>query len=431
MKKFLLCLFATVIIAGSAVVCSAAPELKASSAIMASLTSDQIIYSKNPDSKAAPAELTRLMTAYTTYKLYGMDTVITVPEGVSDFDLGYTRMKLQAGEEIKSGDLIYSILMYQEEANDSVYAVALTYGGVDKFTAKMNEYAKALDMKNTSFANPTGKDDSNQYTTADDMLKLYKAFYKDKTLYKTISTNKVVLPATNLSGEREIWSKNSLICTFHYVDYLYEYATAGIKSSTDYGGYSVVASAVKGDKEFVSIVLNSVAEEGVNCAMTDAQGLFNYGFDELETVDVVKNGGLLYETKLKNGKGTDTLLLCANKTIKAEISKNDDVSAVQKQVVINEPVEAPIKKGDVLGKVIYTYQGNIVGEAQLIAEEDVGRSALKAVFSGIGWFFGLSFVKFILAVVVIGFALLVFAAYLRAKQRKKRRRNRRTNYTKF
>lgn len=430
MKKILTCLFTTLLIMSATVLCSAAPELKANSGILASLTGDQIIYSKNPDSRVAPAEFTKLMTAYTTYKLYGMDAVFTVPENLGNYTYyADSSMKLRPGEQLKSSDLIYGMLV--EQANDAVYAVAITYGSTEDFVAKMNEYAKELGMENTVFTNPTGKEDANQYTTANDLLKLYKAFYKDKNLYSFISAKNVVIPATNLSAERTYWTKNHLMSRFIYLDYIYSYATAGVSSSTEYGGYSVVSSAVKGDREFVCIVLNSVKEENVNHAMIDAQNLFNYGFEELKTIDLVKPGDLLYEAKIKNGNGKDTLLLCANKSVKAEILKTDDASAVQKDVVLTEPIEAPVKKGAVLGSVVYTYNGNIVGEVRLVAERDVEKSFLKSFFGGVSWFFGLTFIKVILFIVIAGFILLVAAAYFRAKQRRIRRRNRRRKYRKF
>ena len=430
MKKILTSLFLTLIIAGSAILCNAAPEPKASSALMASLGSEQIIYSKNPDVRTAPAEFTKLMSAYTTYKLYGFDTTITVGDDISIYtDYRDASMRLKAGEQLTSGELIKGMLV--EQANDAVYAVILAYGTTDSFVAKMNEYAHELGMENTFFTNATGKEDAKQYTTANDLLKLYKAFYKEKKLYSVISERSVAIPATNLSDERTYWTKNHLMSRFIYLDYIYGNAVAGVSSSTAYGGYSVISSAVKGDKEFVCLILNSVKEEGTNYAMIDAKDLFEYGFNELKTVDLVKLGDLLHEVEIKNGNGKETLLLCANKSIKAEILKSDDVSAVQKEIVVKEPLEAPVKKGDVVGSVVYTYNGNRIGEVQLVAEQDVDKSFLKSFFGGISWFFGLPFVKFLIFSVIAFFVIMFILAYLRAKRRRIRRRNRRRNYKKF
>ena len=430
MKKILTTLFLTLAIMGTAVVCSAAPEPKANSAILASLSGEQIIYSKNMDSKIAPAEFTKLMTAYTVYKLYGMDKSVTVAENLYDYThYSEAGMKLKPGETITTGNLISGMLV--EQANDAAYALALHYGGIDEFVVKMNGYAKELGMENTVFTNPTGKEDAKQHTTANDLLKLYRAIYKERSLYQTISTKNVTIPATDLSDERLYWTKNHLMSKFIYYNYIYGPATAGVSSSTDFGGYSVISSAVRGDTELVCIVLDSVKEEDTNCAMTDAIALFDYGFDEFKTVDLIKIGTLIEEAEVKNGKNKDTLLLCAKRSMKVEILKDDEVSSVVRKVVVNEPVKAPIKKGDVVGYVEYTYNGNYVGTLELVAERDVKRSVLKAIIGGIGWFFNLPFIKFLIYAVIAFLVIMVVTAYVRAKRRKSRRRNRRRNYKKF
>ena len=117
--------------------------------------------------------------------------------------------------------------------------------------------------------------------------------------------------------------------------------------------------------------------------------------------------------------------------MKVELLNNDDVSAVVRNVVVKEPLEAPVKKGDVVGYVEYTYNGNYVGTLELVAERDVDKSFLKAIVGGISWFFNLPFIKFLIYAIVAFFAIVIVAAYIRAKRRRSRRRNRRKNYRKF
>ena len=434
MKKTVSAILIMLILLSAAAVMAAAPETKSGSVILAAQNGSQIIYSKNPDEKLPPAELTKLMTAYTVYKIYGSDVVITVPETISEYTNSMeTSMNLKPGEEIKTSSLIYGMLMGQ--ANDAAMAVALYYGGEEDFTKRMNGYAKELGMENTVFKNPTGNYDEGQYTTASDMLKLYKQFCAVGGLYPYISQSSVTLDATNMSPQRTYWTKNHLMSRFIYFDYIYDYATAGISSSSSRGGYSVISSASKGTKDLICIAMDSVFENGVNYSMTDASSLFNYGFDEFTTVTVVKQGDLLYEAKLKNYKGKSTLLLDAEKTLKGYITDADAESSAQggadcleKEVVLDEPLKAPIKKGDVVGKIIYKYQGNLFGEVNLIAERDVKRGAMRTIASGIGWFFGLKPVKIILilAACIVGI-FYALAANTLSKTRKKRKRQKRRN----
>lgn len=413
----------------------AAPEVKSGSVILAALNSDQIVYSKNPDKSLSPAELTKLMTAYATYRIYGGGAVITVPENIGEYvNTMETRMGLKAGEEIKTSSLIYGMIMGQ--ANDAALAVALYYGGIDEFVGRMNGFAKEIGMKNTSFTNPTGNYDEGQRTTAEDMLKLYKVFYKSKDLYAYLSQKNVTIEATNLSPERTFWTKNHLMSRFVYLDYYYDYATAGLSSSSS-RGYSVISSAGKGTKELVCVVMDAVYENGVNYSMTEAAELFNYGFDDFTTVTVVKQGDLLYEAKLKNYRGKNTLLLDAEKTLKGYILDSDmknsgsgGADCLEKEIVLEEPIKAPVKKGDVVGKVVYKYQGNVFGEVSLIAERDVKRGFFRTIGSGFSWFFGLGAVKTVLLVLVCAVCVL-FALAANGRKRRRKRRRRRKKYIKF
>lgn len=428
MKKFLLSLCVLLMLTGSMMVYSAAPDIEASSAIMASLTSEQIMYSKNPEQKLAPAELAKLMTVYTTYKQYGLDTKITVPSNITSYSLE-NNMSLKAGEVMTSGDLIRGMVFAQ--AHDAAITVALHYGGVEEFVAKMNENAKNLGMKDTVFKNPTGRDAEGQVTTAADLLKLYKEIYKEKKLYEILTIKNVQIPATNLSDQREYWTKNHLMSRFIYLNYVYPYATAGVSSSTSYGGYSVISTAVKGEREYVAVVLNSKYKDDVNHAMTDAQALFNHGFGDFSTVEISKKGTLLYEAELKNHKGKDTLLLHAGKTLKAQIYDEDTVESIEKEIIIDEPVKAPVKKEQVVGKIVYTYQGNLVGELELLAERDVKRSIMKTLFGGVVTFFKFPVVKGILVVILILIACAYIMSLMKNKTQRRRRRNRRKSYRKF
>lgn len=436
MKKVfaLVCVFC--ILAGVINVSAAAPDTKSTSVILATLNGQQIIYSKNPDEQLPPAELAKLMSAYTAYKIYGTDAVITVPDNLSEY-VNYmeTRMDLKGGEEIAVSSLIYGMIMGQ--ANDAAIAIALYYGGTEDFVGRMNEYAKELGMDKSNFTNPTGNHDALQVTTAADMLKLYRAFYADKKLYDFIDTKNVVLPATNASAERTIWTKNHLMSRFIYLDYIYEYANAGLSSSSSRNGYSVISSASKGTKELVCIAMDSVYENGVNYSMTDATAMFDYGFDDFTTVTIAKQGDLLYEAKLKNQKGKDTLLLNAEKTLKGvvldtELEKEEGKFAnlIEKEVVIDEPVKAPLKKGDVVGKIVYKYNGNLFGELNLVAERDAKRSIFRTLFGGIGWFFELKIVRLII-LAIIGAVILLLVWTVGSSNKKRRRRRRRNNYRRY
>ena len=147
---------------------------------------------------------------------------------------------------------------------------------------------------------------------------------------------------------------------------------------------------------------------------------------------LAKQGELLYEVKLKNQKGKSTLLLNAEKTIKGIVldtdmeehgSKLNEI--IQKEVLVEEPVKAPVKKGDVVGKMVYKYQGNIMGEVNLIAETDVKRGLFRTVASGIKWFFNLKAVKITLILIISLIAAFYALVINNAKKNKSKRRKKR------
>lgn len=429
MKKIVFSVLAVFILLSAFNVSAKQPQTKSKSVILAALNGSQIIYSENPDEKLPPAELTKLMTAYTAYKIYGANVVITVPQTLTEYQVpGESSMNLSPGEEIKTSDLICGMLLGQ--ANDAALAVALYYGGIEDFTDRMNAYAAELGMENTFFKNPTGAYKDGQYTTASDILKLFRAFTYSEDLYGYISLKKAVIAPTNLSPERTYWTKNHLMSRFIYLEYIYDYATAGVSSASDEGGCSVISSASKGTKDLICIAMDAPYENGVNCSMTDAISLFEYGFNEFTTVTIAKKGDLLYEAKLKNNKGKNTLLLEAEKTLKgyisdedAEKTENGGADCLEKNIIIDEPLKAPIKKGDTVGKIVYTYRGNFFGEVNLVAERNVKSDIFRTIFSGIIYFFSLKPIKIVLitALCIAGvfYALAVSTAKKSKKKRKK------------
>ena len=353
-----------------------------------------------------------------------MDKTVEITDKLSDYkNTLETNMNLKPGEKIPVSSLIYGMLMGQ--ANDAAYALALNYGSIESFVERMNGFAKVLNMENTSFANPTGNYSENQYTTASDIAKLYRECYKNKALYDCMAQKSITLPATNLTQNRTYWTKNYLMSRYIYLEYMYDYADAGLSSVSSKGGYSVISSASKGTKNMFCVILDSVYENGVNYSMVDAKNLFDYSFDKFSTVTITKQGNLLYEAKLKNQRGKDTLLLDADTTLKGLILDDDKVENIKKEVVIDEPLKAPIKKGEAVGKVVYTYRDNPVGEVNLVAERDVGRGIFRTIISAISWFFNLKAVKFLLLCVlcvITVFAVLVINTLNKNKKRRNRKR---------
>ena len=163
------------------------------------LTGKRLLYTKNADKKARPASLTKVMTAILAIEnIEDLDKKIAVPRKVVD-DLEKTdlaRLGLVPGEKLSGQELLYGLLL--PSAADCADTLAVAAGGSKKaFVKMMNEKAKSLKMKNSSFGNPIGDDDDFTYTTAKDYLKLLRYALKNKTFRKVFCTKKYVLPSSN------------------------------------------------------------------------------------------------------------------------------------------------------------------------------------------------------------------------------------------
>ena len=137
------------------------------------------------------------------------------------------------------------------------------------------------------------------------------------------------------------------------------------------------------------------------------------------------------QTYLKVADNTGAKELMCIRCLGGSYRKTSNIGDIIVASVKSATPGGVVKKGDVVGYVEYTYNGNYVGTLELVAERDVDKSFLKAIVGGISWFFNLPFIKFLIYAIVAFFAIVIVAAYIRAKRRRSRRRNRRKNYRKF
>jgi D-alanyl-D-alanine carboxypeptidase len=209
-----------------------APDLTARSVLIIDYDSGSIIYQKNADSTHLPASTTKIMTALVTLDSYDLDQVLTVPE------LTYEGqdIQLRKGEQITVENLLNALLV--ASANDAAETLAANYPkGRAAFIAAMNQKAKDLFLDNTHFVNPTGFDESGQYTTPFDLVKLAKTLLSDPLLAQIVATKKtevynvdhsIVHPVSNinqllgqvagLKGVKTGWTTNAGECLTTFVD---------------------------------------------------------------------------------------------------------------------------------------------------------------------------------------------------------------------
>ncbi|MCK9478245.1 MAG: D-alanyl-D-alanine carboxypeptidase [Firmicutes bacterium] len=409
-------------VATSEMLVHATPEIKAQSAILATLNGDQILFEKNADKKMYPANLTKLMTALVAYGRCNEEDTVIISEDIKNYISPFDQtMNLKPGEGISAGDLLKAIII--GSYNDAAIALSLHCAETpEAFVDIMNEQAVKLNLFGTNFANPTGEHSEMNYTTVRDMLLIYKKIYSIPFLRDIVDKAYTTIPATSKSKERTFWTSNSLSNGYYSLRYLYNYAKGGKASASTFGGSGVACTAVKGNSRFICVVLGSVQDESVNYSFIDAKNIFEYGFNNFVLKTVLRQNDIVSEIKVKNAKGEGRTLLLAEKTVQCYVKNDDDVSNVEQIKNVPESIVAPLKEGDAVGSVVYTYNGYPVGEAQLLAEGDVAASKIKFLFGSILWFVSLRYVKLFLIVIfgaVAAYAIVVASVLIKAHKSQK------------
>ena len=198
------------------------------------LDSGRILYEKNAEQRRLIASITKIMTAIVAIEEGDLTEKITVGEEV--LSMYGTNIYVEVGEKMKLRDLLYGLLL--RSGNDASVVIAKAIAGSEeKFVDMMNQKAKEIGMKNTTFKNPHGLDEeSENYSTAYDMALLSKYAYKNKTYRNIVSTNKYEV---STGKKTYLWyNRNKLLTT-------YEYCTGGKNGYTPRAGKTLVTTASK------------------------------------------------------------------------------------------------------------------------------------------------------------------------------------------
>lgn len=239
------------------------PAIEAEGAILMDGKTGEVLYEKNSDKKLYPASTTKIMTALVALEILDeigadIDSRVSVPaeavgaEGSSIY--------LKAGEDVSLEELMYGMML--QSGNDAALAVAICCGGdLETFVERMNRKAEELGCTGTHFANPNGLFDENHYVTARDLAVISKAAMEREDFRKIVGAATWKSPDT----ERNIANKNKTVTQYD--------GGTGVKIGyTKVSGRTLVASAKRGDRELIAVVLND------HDWFNDAYAMLDYGF---------------------------------------------------------------------------------------------------------------------------------------------------------
>lgn len=336
----------------------ALPTVEGEAIILIDADTGQVLGAKNPDVKLPMASTTKIMTALIALEKGSLDDTITLSEEAA-LQEG-SSMYTSPGESYSLEEMLYGLML--NSGNDAAWALAEHIGGsVSSFVEAMNERARELGAVHTHFANPSGLPDPQHYSTARDLALIAKAAMEREDFRRIVSTKARNVPWPVKDTDKLLINHNRLLWRYEGAD--------GIKTGyTNEARQCLVASATRGDRRLIAVVLKS---EG-NSVWTDAEQLCDWGFANFANRVLVRAGDELETVPVERGV-TDSIVAIADRDLKVTLPKNE---IDQVQTVVQElpaSLTAPIDKGQLLGKVVFTVNDKKVGEVPLVAAEDVKR----------------------------------------------------------
>ena len=354
--------------------------------LLVNLDNDTVIFEKDADKQAAPASLTKIMTATVVLEnCKDLDEEVEASyEAIHLLDgTGSSIVGLEPGEKMSIKNLLYCLLV--RSGNDAANVLAMHVGGsIEGFVKMMNDKAAALGCKNTHFANVHGLDDPNHYTTAREMATITEYALTMPYFTDVTSQTYYTQPPTNMtSEERTVTTTNRMLLS--YDDEYYTYATGVKTGSLNESGYCISATATYDGYSYLVVCMGSpyIDSEGNHIdyhgEMYDAATLFRWAFLNIENKTLVTDGELLGEVGLKYAWGKDRLQVLAQGNLTATLPSSLESGAITTKLDLPESVKAPIKKGDYVGTATFYYNGAELSTVALVAAESVERSEIVQV----------------------------------------------------
>lgn len=342
------------------------PDLKIDgfSAVLMEPSSGEILFCKDPDRKLPPASVTKLMVmllaleAIDRGEIKLTDVISASPEACR---MGGSQIWLEPGEEMTVADLLKAVCIVS--ANDASYALGEHLAGSEEnFITLMNKRAGELGLKNTHFVNTTGLEPDGggigNLTSAREMAILAREVIKHPIVFKWTS----VWIDSLRDGKSFLRNTNKLVRFFRGCD--------GLKTGyTDKAGYCLVATAQREGVRMIAVVMKSST---IDSRSRDISTMFNYGFSQYKAYRVCQAGDIAGQVKVFRGKETVLDALVPREL--TAILKRNQKGEVIKKVKLDRMIAAPVKKGQIIGEVVLTYEGKPCGRMELVAAKDVARA---------------------------------------------------------
>lgn len=333
-------------------------NIKAKSTVLMEPHTGKVLYETNPDEKLAPASITKIMSlllvmeAIENEKLT-LNTKVSCSEHAAS--MGGSQIWLEVGEQMTVDELLRASVI--ASANDATVALAEAVSGSEEaFVTLMNNRAKELGMKNTTFKNACGLDADGHLTTGKDVAIMASALIKH-SLIKKYST--VWMDALR-NGKSELTNTNKLV--------RYYSGATGLKTgTTSKAGCCVAATAERDGMELVAVVMGG---ENSNERFTGAKKLLDYGFANWSFATLTPDLKDVKEISVSKGMQDFISVDSKGKSINLLLPKGKQAEITQ-TVEIKENIEAPVLTDDIIGSVKFYSGETLLGELPIYSANTV------------------------------------------------------------
>ena len=344
-------------------------KLDAKAAVLVDTKSGKIIYGFNQNHRRSPASVTKIMSLIVVAEALesgkiSLKDVVVASHNASALD--GTEIHLKTGEKMNVNDLIKATIMVS--ANDACTALSEHVAGSRRaFVKLMNAKAKQLGMKNTHFQNCTGLDVgiNNHYSTALDIVKMSTEFMKHPIIVKYANTwiSKI------RGGKTTLVNTNTLLRTYK--------GCIGLKTGMTTKAGSCLSSVVqRGNTRFCGVILGS---KNAKSRFKSMVRMLNYGYSHYHTVkfdvDLSQSGNI----PVNHGVKKYVELLINQKSLYLTVPRGQD-SKVETVVRLENELDAPVNKNQVVGKVSFVLDGKVLRSVNILAKEGVNEKSFENVF---------------------------------------------------
>ena len=341
-------------------------NLDCGSAILIEQNSGQVLYSHNIHEKLHPASVTKIMSILLIMESLDSGKISLtdeVPCSENAASMGGSQIWLDPRETLTVDEMLKAICV--NSANDCVVAMAEYIAGSEEgFVQMMNDKAQELGMTDTTFKNCHGLDEEGHLTSSYDIALMSRELLKnhpDVTKYTTIWMDSL------RDGKSQLSNTNKLIRN-------YKGATGLKTGSTSLALYNLSASATRDDLSLIAVVMKAPSSK---IRFENATKLLDYGFNTFSYKEFGKKGDVIKTINVNKGI-KDNVEAVLEEDCGTLLKKGDDKN-VEQTLNLEDTISAPIKKGQKLGEISFTLNGELLSSVNIIANEDVEKNNLFTI----------------------------------------------------